>query len=168
MAQVAGALARLLTKHHRLCVYEAERVNDHFSFHGLDWVNNYGNGAGGKPLEGLLGIDIDRRQPAAEARMGMIPSDNRFGSKMGRVSESDELVEAEAEEGDALLPSRLPQHIHHLHLKHRVHRFDTDAGTALRHCEYIYYSHSEVIDKFAQHETHDFHRHAGSPMPKHL
>jgi hypothetical protein len=52
-----------------LGVYEAEGVNDDFALDGLNGVDDDGDGAGCELLEGLLGVDVDGGQPAAEARM---------------------------------------------------------------------------------------------------
>jgi len=66
------------------------------------------------------------------------------------------------------IPSCLPQHVHHLHLEHRVDGLYTNAGTALGHREHIHNLHGEVIDELAKHQTHDFHGHTGTAMSKHL
>jgi hypothetical protein len=52
-----------------LGVDEAESIDDDFALDGLDGVNDDGDGAGGELLERLLRVDVDRGQPAAEARM---------------------------------------------------------------------------------------------------
>jgi len=80
MAQVGGGLTRFLAEHEGLGVDESEGVDYYFAFDGLDGVDDYGNGAGGELFEGLLGINIDRREPAAETGMGMVPSNNSLGS----------------------------------------------------------------------------------------
>lgn len=69
VTQVGCSLARLLTQHEGLWVDEAEGVDDNLALDGLDGVNDNGDGTRGELLEGLLCVDIDRRQPAAEARM---------------------------------------------------------------------------------------------------
>ncbi len=60
MSQVGGGLSWLMAHHLKLGVDEAESVNHHLAFHGLYWVDNYGNGSRRKLFEGLLCIDIDR------------------------------------------------------------------------------------------------------------
>ena len=69
VAQVGGGLARLLPEHEGLWVDEAEGIDDDFAFDGLDGVDDNGDGARRELFEGLLSVDIDRREPAAEARM---------------------------------------------------------------------------------------------------
>lgn len=80
MSQVTCALTRLLTKHERLGVDEAEGVNDDLALDGLDGVDDDGDGARGQLLERLLGVDIDGGKPASETRMGVVPADDGFGS----------------------------------------------------------------------------------------
>lgn len=67
-----------------------------------------------------------------------------------------------------VVPSRLPQHLHHLHLENGVYSFDTDTSTALWHRKYIDHANCKVIDEFSQHQTHDFHGHACAAMTQHL
>jgi hypothetical protein len=69
-----------LAQHEGLRVDEAEGVDYDFAFDGLDWVDDYGDGAGGELFEGLLGVNIDGGEPAAETGMGMVPADDSFGS----------------------------------------------------------------------------------------
>lgn len=79
-------MAGFLAQHEGLRVDEAEGVDYDFAFDGLDWVDDYGDGAGGELFEGLLGVDIDGGEPAAETGMGMVPADNSLGSREGIVS----------------------------------------------------------------------------------
>lgn len=58
-----------MAHHKSLWVYESEGVDDNFAFYGLDGVDDYGDGAGGELLEGLLCINVDGGEPAAEAGM---------------------------------------------------------------------------------------------------
>jgi hypothetical protein len=76
VSKVRGTLTWLLAEHEGMWVDEAEGINDDFTLDGLDGVNNDGDGARGELLEGLLGIDIDGREPAAKAWMGVVPADN--------------------------------------------------------------------------------------------
>lgn len=69
MADIGGGLAGFVAHHEGLWVYQAEGVDDDFALDRLDGVNHDGNGARGELLERLLCVDVDRRQPAAEARM---------------------------------------------------------------------------------------------------
>jgi hypothetical protein len=59
-------------------VYSSESVDNDFTLDGLNGVNDDGDGASGELLEGLLGIDVDTREPTAESRMRVVPSDNFF------------------------------------------------------------------------------------------
>jgi hypothetical protein len=52
-----------------LWVDESESINDDFAFDRLDGVNDNSDGSWGQLFKGLLGIDIDRRKPAAKTRM---------------------------------------------------------------------------------------------------
>lgn len=74
VAQVGGRLPRLLAVDQRLWVYKAEGIDDDFALDGLNGVNDDGDGAGGELLEGLLRVDVDGGEPAAEAGMGMVPA----------------------------------------------------------------------------------------------
>ena len=69
MSQVRCTLAWLLTKHERLWVDETESINDDFALDGLDGIYHDCDGARIQLLERLLGVDIDRRKPAAKSRM---------------------------------------------------------------------------------------------------
>lgn len=66
------------------------------------------------------------------------------------------------------LPSSLPQHVHHLGLKHRVDSFNADACAALGHSKHVHDFDCEIVDELAQHETHHFHRHACAAVPEHF
>ena len=67
--QVGGTLTWFLAKHERLGVDESESINDDLALHRLNGINDDGDGSGCKLFEGLLGIDIDGRQPAAKSGM---------------------------------------------------------------------------------------------------
>ena len=79
--EVGGCLAGLLAHHEGLRVYEAEGIDDDFAFYGLDWIDDNGDGAGGELFKGLLGVDVDRGEPAAEAGMGVVPAYYCFWSE---------------------------------------------------------------------------------------
>lgn len=79
VAQVGCALARLLAKHEGLRVDQAEGIDDDLALDGLDGIDDDGDGSWGKLLEALLGVDINTRQPAAETRMRVVPSNDGFG-----------------------------------------------------------------------------------------
>jgi hypothetical protein len=66
------------------------------------------------------------------------------------------------------VPSCLPQHVHHLCLKHRIHSLNGHTCTGLRHGEDINHAHCVVVDELAEHETHDLHRYACTAVPQHL
>lgn len=74
MSDVGRRLAGFLARHEGLWVYEAEGIDDDFSFHGLDGVDDYGDGAGGELFEGLLRVDVDGGEPAAESGMRVVPA----------------------------------------------------------------------------------------------
>lgn len=74
VTEIGGALPGFLAQHQGLRVYEAEGVDDDFSLDGLDGVDDDGNGAGGELLEGLLRVYVDRGEPAAETRVGVVPA----------------------------------------------------------------------------------------------
>ena len=80
MAQVGGGLAGFLAEHEGLWIDEAEGVDDDFAFDGLDGVDDDGDGAGGELLEGLLGVDVDGGEPATEAGVGVVPTNDCFWS----------------------------------------------------------------------------------------
>ena len=63
------------------------------------------------------------------------------------------------------MPSGLPQHVHHLSLKDRVHSLNAHSCTTLWHSKHIDNAHGVVIHELAQHQPHDFHRYTGSAMP---
>jgi hypothetical protein len=66
------------------------------------------------------------------------------------------------------VPSCLPQHVHHLCLKYRIHSLDGYARTGLRHSKDINHAHCVVVDELAEHKTHDLHRHTRATVPQHL
>ena len=74
MTYVGWGLAGLVAHHEGLRVYEAEGVDDDFALDGLDGVDDDGDGAGGELLEGLLGVDVDGGEPAAETGMRVVPA----------------------------------------------------------------------------------------------
>ena len=84
MAKVGGGLPWLVAHHENLWVDQSKRIDDDFAFHGLDGINDNGDGAWCKLFEGLLGIDVDGGEPAAEAWMRMVPADYCFWSTIGR------------------------------------------------------------------------------------
>lgn len=67
-----------------------------------------------------------------------------------------------------VIPAGLPEHVHHLHLEDRVNGLYTDTGTTLGHRKHVHHADREVVDELAQHQAHDFHRHAGAAVPQHL
>ena len=69
MSQIGGCLSRLVSQYHGVGVDETEGVNDNLAFHTLNGVDDYGDGAFSECLETLLCVDVDARQPTAEARM---------------------------------------------------------------------------------------------------
>lgn len=69
VADVGGGLAGLVAHHEGLGVDEAEGVDDNLALDRLDGVDDDGDGAGVELLKGLLGVDVDRGEPAAEAGM---------------------------------------------------------------------------------------------------
>lgn len=80
VTQVGSALSWFLAQHQGLGVDKSECVNDNLALDGLYGVNNDGDGSRRKLFEALLGVDIDRRQPASESRVRVVPSDDRFRS----------------------------------------------------------------------------------------
>ena len=79
VTKIAGALTRLLAHHKKLRVDEPEGVDDDLALDGLDGVYDDGNGARVQLLERLLRVDVDRRQPAAEPGMRMVPAHDGLG-----------------------------------------------------------------------------------------
>lgn len=69
MTQIRCALAGFLSKHQGLWVNEAEGVDNDLSFDGLDGIDYHCYGSRGELFEGLLCVDIDRGEPAAESGM---------------------------------------------------------------------------------------------------
>ncbi len=53
MTNVGGSLTRLVACYNSLGLNETESVNDDFAFDGLNGVDDNGDGAGVKGLEGL-------------------------------------------------------------------------------------------------------------------
>ena len=78
VAQVGRALAGLLAHHEGLRVDQTERINDDLALDRLNGIDDDGDGAGGQLFEALLGVDVDRGQPAAEPGMGMVPANDRL------------------------------------------------------------------------------------------
>lgn len=74
VTDVRGGLPRLVAKHQGLRINKSECVNDNFAFNGLDGIYNDGDGAWGELFKGLLGVDVDGGEPAAETGMGVVPA----------------------------------------------------------------------------------------------
>jgi hypothetical protein len=150
-----------LTHHEELWVDESESIDDDLALDGLDGIDDDGNSTRVELLERLLRIDIDGRQPAAETGMRVVPADNGFGSEeaISIAVSCPEFV---------TLPAGLSQHVHHLRLENGVHSLNADTSSTLRHSKDIHDLHSEVIDELAQHQAHDFHRHACAAVAEHL
>ena len=102
VTEVGGGLAGFLAQHEGLRVDEAEGVDDDFAFDGLDGVDDDGDGAGGELFEGLLGVDVDAGEPAAEAGVGVVPAYDGFGSEVC------ELICCRLEVVYGCVPIRLP------------------------------------------------------------
>ena len=66
------------------------------------------------------------------------------------------------------LPSRLSEHIHHLHLEHGVDSLNADTRTALRHRKNVHNAHRKVVDKLSKHQAHDLHGYTCPTVPEHL
>lgn len=62
-------MSRFLPEHEGLWVDEAESVDDDLALDGLDGIDHDGDGTRGELLEGLLGVNVDGREPAAETWM---------------------------------------------------------------------------------------------------
>lgn len=73
-------MAGFLAEHKGLRVDEAEGINYDFAFDGLDGVDDYSDSTRSELFEGLLSVDIDRGEPAAETGMGMVPADDSLWS----------------------------------------------------------------------------------------
>lgn len=87
VAKVGRRLPRFLAQHERLWVDEAKGVDDDLALDGLDGVDDDGDGARCELLKGLLRVDVDAGQPAAEPGMGVVPANNCLGSaKEGQQS----------------------------------------------------------------------------------
>lgn len=69
VAKVGRALSGLLTQHEGLRVDQTEGIDDNLALDGLNGIDDNGDSAGCQLLEGLLRVDIDRRQPATETGM---------------------------------------------------------------------------------------------------
>jgi len=66
VADVASRLPRFLTHHHAAWVDQPEGVDHDLSLDGLDRVDNYCHGTRVQLLEGLLCVNVDAGEPAAE------------------------------------------------------------------------------------------------------
>ena len=84
VAEVGGRLPGLVAHHERLRVDEAEGVDDDLALDGLDGVDDDGDGARGQLLEGLLRVDVDGGEPAAEARVGVVPAYDGLVSRIAQ------------------------------------------------------------------------------------
>ena len=141
---VAGGLAGLLPEHHELGVDEAEAVDDDLALDGLDGIDDQSDGAGIQRLEGGLGVDVGRAEPAAEAGVGVVPPH------------------------DHLPPPGLLEHVEHLGLVDRVDGLDADRRAGLGHAEHVDAVDGVVVDELAEHEAHDLHGDAGPAVLEHL
>lgn len=168
VTQVRCALAGLLAEHQRLRVNQPECIDDDFALDGLDGIDDDGDGSWGKLLEALLGVDVDAGQPAAETRVGVVPSNDGLGPMCKIVISIPAPKQGKDVTKLRCLPSCLSQHLHHLHLEYRVDGLDTDASTTLWHGKHVNDTDSEVVDKLSQHQSHDFHRYTCPAMSQHL
>mmetsp|Transcript_18668 Transcript_18668/g.45793 ORF Transcript_18668/g.45793 Transcript_18668/m.45793 type:complete len:216 (+) Transcript_18668:303-950(+) len=144
VSKVGSCLPWGLTKHHELWIYQSKGINDHFSFYTLDGVHNYSNSSLVQCLKTLLGVDINPRKPASEARVRVVPPN------------------------DHLRARSLFQHVKHLRLEDRIHCFNAHTRPALRHCENIHYMHRVIVDELSKHESHNLHGHACASVLEHL
>src|SRR5215469_8544573 len=69
MTEVGGCLTWLVAHHEGLRIDQPEGVDNHLTLDRLYWVNDNGDSAGCELFEGLLGVDVDRGEPAAETWM---------------------------------------------------------------------------------------------------
>ena len=53
-------------------------LSTHLAFDTLYWINNDSNSSLRQSLKALLCVDVNTWQPAAEARMGVIPANDHF------------------------------------------------------------------------------------------
>jgi hypothetical protein len=60
---------------------ESEGIDDDLAFDGLDGIDNDSDSARRELFKGLLGVDIDGGEPAAETRVRVVPADDGFRSK---------------------------------------------------------------------------------------
>lgn len=133
MSDVGGGVPGLCAKHLKLRGNKAEGIDDNLALHRLYRINNDSNGTGIQLLKALLGIDVNTGKPAAKTGMGMVPTDNHFGT------------------------TGLLEHVKHLCLEDGIDGFDGYASSTLRHGENINDGYGVVIDELTQHESHDFH-----------
>ena len=89
MTQVGGGLSGLLAHHQGLWSDQAEGIDDDFAFDGLDGIDDDGDGARGELLKGLLGVDVDGGEPAAETGVRVVPADDCLGSVRALASEAN-------------------------------------------------------------------------------
>lgn len=80
MAEIRRGLSRFMPEHHGVRVDKAERVDHYFTFNTLYGIDDHGHGSVGQGLEALLCVYVDAREPAAEARVRVVPADDHFGS----------------------------------------------------------------------------------------
>jgi len=116
VSNVRGSLSGfdLAARHDDFFLDVTEAVDHDLSFHRLNGVNNHTYLSLAKLLHWSLGFHISTREPRAEARMWMVPSNNIFSL------------------------SNLFKHIHVLLLEDRVNRLDWDSSSSLRHGEDIF------------------------------
>ncbi len=79
VAHVRRRLPRLLAHDERVRADEAKGVDDDLALDRLDRVDDDGDGARRQLLKRLLRVDVDGRQPAAEARVRVVPADDGLG-----------------------------------------------------------------------------------------
>ena len=91
-----------------------------------------------------LCIDIHAGEPAAEGRVGVVPPHNHLG------------------------PLGLLEHVEHVLLVDRVHRFHADWRAWLRHCEHVHYSDGVVVDHLPDQQPHHFQGHPCSRVLQHF
>lgn len=79
VAQIGCCLPGFLAHHNGLGLNQSEGIDDNLALDGLDGIDDHGDSTRRELFKRLLGVDIDGREPAAETRVRVVPTDNGFG-----------------------------------------------------------------------------------------
>jgi len=144
VANVWGSLSWFSSHHDGLLVNATESINNNLTLDGLDRINDDSDCSWIQFLLTLLSLYISSWKPWAKSWMRVIPT------------------------YATLVSTNLFHFVHKLLLINRIHWFDRDCCSSLRHWEDIDHCNCIIIMDFAHHQAHNFEWNTSPAMFKHL